>query len=120
MILLYFISAIVCGASKYVADTVNFRFELSYFSRLNHKFWNPKISWRNKWKNGYNYDGEKFLFSSTLLVFLTDAWHLFTTLQYIIIFLSTTILIYYDLNLMCLFFWWVIYLGSFEVLFRNY
>ena len=33
-------------------------------------------SWRNKWKNGNKSEGEKFPFSSTILVFLTDRWHL--------------------------------------------
>tara|TARA_R110000868_G_scaffold247696_1_gene504076 strand:- start:118 stop:435 length:318 start_codon:yes stop_codon:yes gene_type:complete len=32
-------------------------------------------SWRNKWKNGDKRQGEKFPFSSTILVFLTDRWH---------------------------------------------
>lgn len=32
-------------------------------------------SWRNKWKNGDKSQGEKFPFSSTILVFLTDRWH---------------------------------------------
>ena len=32
--------------------------------------------WRNKWKNGIKIQGEKFPFSSTLFVFLTDRWHM--------------------------------------------
>ena len=33
-------------------------------------------SWRNKYKNGDPKQGEKFPFSTTILVSLTDPWHL--------------------------------------------
>jgi hypothetical protein len=33
-------------------------------------------SWTRKYKNGDVKQGEAFLFSSSILVFLTDAWHL--------------------------------------------
>jgi hypothetical protein len=32
---------------------------------------------QNKWKNGIKAQGEKFLFSSTFFVFITDAFHYF-------------------------------------------
>jgi hypothetical protein len=38
-------------------------------------------SWRNKWKNGYPADGERFWGSSTIFVWLTDGWHLFDFLR---------------------------------------
>ncbi len=67
------------GVSKAIMDKVNFHFKHSIFNSLKFKqtFWNPKISWKNKWKNNDKSQGEKFLFSSTILVFTTDAWHLF-------------------------------------------
>lgn len=43
------------------------------------QFWNPSLSWRNKWKNGDPAQGEKFFLSSTLLVGLTDGYHLLRT-----------------------------------------
>ena len=45
-------------------------------------FWNPEISWANKWAwNEYGQMiGEKFPLSSTVLVFLTDGYHLLRTL----------------------------------------
>jgi len=64
-------------AAKSVMDTLQFHYDLSLFTKYNPLFWNPAISWRNKWKNGIKANGEKFLFSSTLLVWTTDAWHLF-------------------------------------------
>lgn len=53
-------------------------FDSSIFntSKFNQNFWNPSISWKNKWKNGDRNQGEKFFGSSTFLVWLTDGWHL--------------------------------------------
>lgn len=33
-------------------------------------------TWKNKWKNGYKDQGEKFPGSSTVFVAFTDFWHL--------------------------------------------
>ena len=43
----------------------------------NNSWWSMKDSWRNKWKNKDPKQGEAFLGSSTVFVFLTDAWHFF-------------------------------------------
>lgn len=40
-------------------------------------YWIKSKSSVNKWKNGDKKQGEKFKLSSTILVMLTDAWHLF-------------------------------------------
>jgi len=45
------------------------------------QYWNPAISWRNKWRAGDPAKGEKFPLSSTALVSLTDAWHLADMLE---------------------------------------
>ena len=58
-----------------VLDILDFHFTESYFNKLNPKFWNPEISWQNKWKD-LGTGKEKFLGSSTIFVFVTDAWHL--------------------------------------------
>ena len=51
------------------------------FTNANQQFWNPDISYQNKWKNGDYKQGEKFLFSSTALVWTTDGYHLMRTLR---------------------------------------
>jgi len=58
-----------------VMDTLKFRFERSIFNRPGwwRRFCGPQ-SWRNKWKIILP-PKERFLFSSTFLVFLTDGWH---------------------------------------------
>lgn len=47
-------------------------------------------SWRNKWKNGDPKQGEKFPFSSTILVMFTDRWHLVQSLFLTAIFCLVT------------------------------
>lgn len=41
----------------------------------NHQYWDPNISWRNKYKNGDPSAGAKFFGSTTFLVGLTDGYH---------------------------------------------
>lgn len=58
--------------------TLQFHYETSIFSNTkNEGFWNPEISWHNKWKDGFESKGEAFWGSSRWFVFLTDAYHLF-------------------------------------------
>lgn len=47
------------------------------FPNANDQFWNPDISWENKWKNGNKEEGEAFFGSSTIFVAGTDAYHAF-------------------------------------------
>ena len=69
---------VASGAANAVMDKLQFHFNDSIFRVATDKeFWDPSISWRNKWKGGKRKNGEKFLFSSTILVFTTDAWHFF-------------------------------------------
>lgn len=72
----------VAGISKGIMDTLQFHFDSSPFAKKNPLFWDPKVSWKNKYKDYDNGDERpRFLFSKTYLVFLTDAWHMFSTLQ---------------------------------------
>lgn len=67
-------------------------FQSSIFSdatKYNPLYWNPSVSWQNKWKDPTDESkGPKFFLSTTALVFLTDAWHLFKFLFLTCIFLS--------------------------------
>ena len=79
LIILFFIIAAVAEA---IMDTLQFHYYNSIFKLFkNELFWNPEISWKNKYKNGNPLDGEKFLFSKTLFVGLTDGWHLFKLIR---------------------------------------
>jgi hypothetical protein len=79
MTVLSIILLILAGISKAVKDRIMTGWSTSKFKQwgFNREWWDNQISWRNKWKT----DGvwvsqkEKFPLSSTVLVFITDAWH---------------------------------------------
>lgn len=69
---------IVCAsASNAVMDVLWTRFDQSGFAHFEkqRQWLDPRISWKNKWKNGDRQQGEAFFLSSTSLAPLTDAWH---------------------------------------------
>jgi len=68
---------IISGTAKAVKDKVSFHYGGSVFVGRNAYFWNPDVSWKNKWKGGMKSFGPKFFGSTTFLVWTTDAWHLF-------------------------------------------
>ena len=76
MVVLSVLMAVIAGVSKAVMDTLSFHFHKSIFNGINNQWFDPSISWKNKWKV-YMKDKrvEKFMFSSTMFVFVTDAWH---------------------------------------------
>ena len=51
------------------------------FPNANDQYWNPYVSWTNKYANNDPNLGEKFPGSTTLFVFTTDAYHLFRTIN---------------------------------------
>lgn len=46
-----------------------------YYGDANDEWWNPEISWKNKYKNGDKSQGATFFGSRTFLVGTTDAYH---------------------------------------------
>lgn len=71
----------IAAACNAVMDKVSFHYSHSIFANLNELFWNPNLSWKNKYKNGDQEQGERFPFSATALVMFTDAWHLFKSIM---------------------------------------
>jgi len=69
------------GAFDGTAETLRYHYdEFQYvFPRANPQFWNPAISWPNKYKNGDYRQGEKFPLSSTALCWTTDGFHAMRT-----------------------------------------
>lgn len=89
-----------------IMDKLQFHYHTTkLFRKLNPKFWNPEISWKNKWKNGNKEEGEKFPFSSTLLVSFTDGWHLMKTCRW-----WSLVLLLILLSLVTTLQWWMIVL----------
>jgi hypothetical protein len=70
-------------------DLIQFHWDLAPdWMKAKPEWFNPSISWRNKWKNGDFMQGEKFKWSSTFLVWLTDGWHNFKFRIEVCIFVS--------------------------------
>lgn len=92
----------LAGFFNSIMDILFTNFEGSVFANLNPLFWNPQVSWKNKWAQPFSqppedkwyYFGfvppykERFPYSSTIFVFLTDAWHLAKALMLLVIMLS--------------------------------
>ena len=69
------------GICNSVMDTITYHYATSIFATLsNQQWWDPQLSWTNKWKNGDPEQGEAWLGSSTVFVWVTDAWHLFKSI----------------------------------------
>jgi len=81
-IVLYCISGI-CDA---VIDTLQFHFSTSIFSGKNDKYWNPRVSWTNKYIDNDQRKGLKYYYSNSVFqinvpIILSDAFHLFKFLR---------------------------------------
>lgn len=77
---------ILAGILNASMDVVSFKWDKSIFKKKLNKyaqFLDPKISWKNKYKNGVAALGERFPGSTTIFVFLTDWWHMAKTLMVI-------------------------------------
>lgn len=81
---IYITIALVVGLAGFlngVSDKLQFHFNRSFARNWNPYYWNPKVSWRNKYKDKDPEKGPAFFGSTTFLVALTDAWHLAKLLQ---------------------------------------
>jgi len=98
-LLLSSVLLISSGISKAISDKLQFHYHKSIFKKYKPVFWNPQISWKNKWKNGDKKQGEKFFLSSTLLVFTTDAWHLFNLFSNFLLFTGALLLPFHPVSI---------------------
>lgn len=68
----------VAGIFDGTAETLKFHY--SNFSRVfpnsNPNYWNPQISWTNKYRNSNYALGPKYFGSTTFLVWTTDGYHM--------------------------------------------
>jgi hypothetical protein len=74
-------SSFIAGGFEGTSETLKHHYyEFSHvFPNSNPNFWNPDISWKNKYKNGDYLQGDKFFGSSTIFVWTTDGYHLMRT-----------------------------------------
>lgn len=74
-----FILVVIAGISKGIMDTLQFHYFESTFSTLkNQQWWNPKLSWKNKYIKRGNSKIAKLIeyLDNSFLVFITDGWHM--------------------------------------------
>ncbi len=71
------------GASDGLNQALQFRYDRfkSAFPKANDQWYNPSISWANKYKNGDPSQGAKFFGSTSFLVGTTDAYHATRTIS---------------------------------------
>ena len=96
LIIISVISIMTAATAKALCDTIQFKFEFSKLKKLN-DWWNPRKSWMLKYKPYMKYTkkhwwylglykptyDEKFAFSTTIFVTLTDAWHCFNFIHHL-------------------------------------
>ena len=75
------------GAAYGITQGIMFHYKEYERYNLNPLFWNTAISWKNKYKIGSTTEPAFFL-STTLFVWLTDAYHLFSTISRFLIIAS--------------------------------
>lgn len=80
----------IAGAADGLSQDLLFHYpEFERFSgATNEQYWNPELSWRNKYKDGDPENGAKFFGSTTFLVGLTDGYHASRSLRDTMIILS--------------------------------
>jgi hypothetical protein len=88
--IIFIIIAAICNA---IMDVLSHQYDASIFTKYNNpQYWDARISWRNKYNEGFPHLGRvksKFLgIKFNKHVALTDAWHLFKTIMVISICLA--------------------------------
>ena len=68
----------LAGASKGFNETLQFHWKefKRQFPKARTQWFNPGVSWRNKYKNGDPDGGAKFPLSTSVLIMFTDQYHL--------------------------------------------
>ena len=68
---------VLIGVTSAAMDTVSHHYAGSVFESFGYdQFFDPSISWLNKYKDCDPSKGEAFLFASTWLSWTTDFWHM--------------------------------------------
>jgi hypothetical protein len=81
-------------------ESINYHYENGFKREVqgaDDQFWNPELSWKNKYKNGDPTQGSKFYGSTSALVFTTDAYHALRASKNIL----NTFTIVYSINGTC-------------------
>lgn len=77
-------SMFVSGLIDGTVESITWHYDQGFKARFPHAndhYWNPSISWTNKYKNGCTAQGPKFPGSTTWFAFTTDGYHMLRTSQ---------------------------------------
>ncbi len=88
-------ATLISGALDGTLESIKFHYEDGFrarFKSMDDQFWNPDLSWKNKYKDGNAALGPKFYGSTTLFVCTTDAYHALRTAKNAV---NTFTVIYY-------------------------
>ena len=106
---------IIAGISKSIMDTLQFHFSKSIFTKAaDQSWWNPSISWKNKYKDKDPEEGPDFPGSTTIFVWITDAWHFFQQIMLMSFFISITLALSMSISLT--WYWWILVYFGLKVL----
>lgn len=94
----------VSALAKAVVDAISHGFGSSVFANLNPDWWDPKRSWRNKYKPSNKI--VRYL-TTTIFVTFTDAWHTFEFLRNKSLILAVTLGMAFGSEV---FDWWAMFL----------
>lgn len=83
----------VAGIANALMDSIAFHFHESMFRACNREFWDPEISWRNKYIDGDVSKGRRKWWIIPIPVAFTDAWHLLKSIMLNSMFLAIGVLI---------------------------
>ncbi|HKC67738.1 MAG TPA: hypothetical protein VKG26_05875 [Bacteroidia bacterium] len=75
-------SSLVSGMLDGTIESISYHYDNGFktrFTKANDQFWNPAISWTNKYKNNNPALGAKFAGSTDIFVCTTDAYHMLRT-----------------------------------------
>ena len=74
---------LVGGAAKGFNETLQFNYKIfeKTFPDANKQWFDPKVSWRNKYEGGNPDNGAKYFLSTSVFVMFTDQYHLNNFIQ---------------------------------------
>lgn len=77
---------LITGSSMFVSgmldgtiESISYHYDNGFkkrFHNINNQFWDPSVSWQNKYKNGNSLMGPKFAGSTNMFVCTTDGYHM--------------------------------------------
>ena len=98
MLITITVLVVIYFAAKGISDVLSFRYDRSIFKNSKYKQWlDPRVSHVNKYKNGVKENGAKFFGSTTMFVFLTDAWHMLSFIRLRCLILIATLVMHTSL-----------------------